>query len=766
MLFLSVIVVILLLTLQIVRSATYTHSTEQFWRHTQTSASVVEDKIQNRANLLLRAAENLAKNFSIKQLIVDAKADPESLLVAMENQQQRLKADIFFVLDGQQKLLSSSTGQPLARAAGEFSLRGATWLSHGNKVYLLKGAPVKFVERSRSVDAWVLFGYDIAQLINEELMQLTGMQVSLFQPSMQNQILGSSLASARQHQLQQSDIILGNELQYVQLGGQRFIYVTKAYGSMNAMPVYILLATNKDKAYLSYNSLLVQLVGLLVAAALLALLAAWLLSRGVTKPLSRLVTATNKIRQGEYATTLPETSTVEVNALSHAIRDMQHGIQQREKQINHLAYFDELTGLPNRNQFSDHLQQTIDKASDKVMVLMLDIDRFKEINDTLGHDMGDHLLKLIAKRLTSFNERPAFFARLGGDEFAVVVEQCAMQTPDCIAECIARMFEQPFSIDGLILDVDSSIGVSVFPEHASTTQGLLQCADIALYSCKGKHYDFAVYRDELNKHSLQRLNLMSELKEALNDGQLQLYYQPKLSISENRIASVECLIRWIHPTHGFIPPDEFIPLAEQTGAIRDVTKWALRTAMAQQHSWLQQGLDMTVAVNISAIDLIDMELPTLVSDLLSEFACEPGMLTLEVTESAIMSDPQSAIRALNTLKRMGIQLSIDDFGTGYSSMAQLKTMPVHELKIDKAFVLELAANQDDQTMVKSMVTLAANLNLNTVAEGVEDEPSLAFLRQIGCTKAQGFYLSKALPIAQFNQWLQVYRQKSEEEASA
>ncbi|WP_428982877.1 putative bifunctional diguanylate cyclase/phosphodiesterase [Paraglaciecola aquimarina] len=281
-----------------------------------------------------------------------------------------------------------------------------------------------------------------------------------------------------------------------------------------------------------------------------------------------------------------------------------------------------------------------------------------------------------------------------------------------------------------------------------------------MYSCKEQHYRSAIYTPSLNKYSVMRLNLMSELKEALHDGQLHLYYQPKLAFQENAITTVECLIRWIHPEHGFVSPDEFIPLAEQTGAIRNVTNWALDVACNQLNSWQSQGIQLGVAVNISAMDLVDMRLPSYIAELLVRYKLTPNLLTLEVTESAVMSNPENALKALNVLKSMGITLSIDDFGTGYSSMAQLKKMPVHELKIDKAFVLDLASNKEDQVMVKTLISLAANLGLKTVAEGVEDIESLKLLNAFGCTKAQGFYLSKALPADQFNQWYETFNQNS------
>ena len=764
--FLVVILFVVLITLQLVRSATYSHSTEQLLSQTQTSASVVEDKVENRADLLLRAADNLSSDFTMKQYIGAASEDPESLFVAMQNHQNRINADMFLVLDGQQNLLTSSIKNNLLipQQPEHFIQSGISWFQIDGKVYLMKGAPVKFVERSRRTDAWIFMGYDTSGLISEEIRRLTDLQVSLLVPSQANRALGSTFETDQLSQLVAQQIDYDLALHQIDLGREEYVYTTATFGELNDAPVYLLLAARQDKAYLSYNSMQVQLIGLLVIAGILSLIAALLLSRGITGPLNRLAQAANIIRQGNYVTDLPASSTTEVDALSMAIGEMQEGIQTREKQINHLAYYDDLTGLPNRNQFSSHLEQGIaEQQGSNLLVLMLDIDRFKDINDTVGHETGDLLIQHISKRIAAFNEMPAFLARLGGDEFGMVLKYDGNQVLESLVHRVACIFDQPFNIAGLVLDVDCSIGASVFPDDATTASGLMQCADIALYSCKGTHHHYAIYKPELNKHSVQRLNLMSELKGALQEGQLQLYYQPKLSLQEQQISSVECLIRWIHPEHGFIPPDEFIPLAEQTGAIRHVTHWGLRTALQQQKLWRQQGHSITVAVNISAIDLIDMALPTLVSNLLSEFGCEPEMLTLEVTESAIMADPESALSALNTLKRMGIKLSIDDFGTGYSSMAQLKGMPVHELKIDKAFVLELAKSQDDKVMVNTMVSLAKNLSLQTVAEGVEDEETLDYLAEIGCTKAQGFYLSRPLPADQFDSWLAEFNQSEKAE---
>ncbi|MBU2977282.1 EAL domain-containing protein [Alteromonas sp. C1M14] len=752
--FLVVIAFVVLFTLLLVGSATFTHSTQQLLTQTRTSASVVEDKLNNHAQLLLRAADNLSGNYTIKQYIA-AKDDPDSLAVAMRNQQQRIDADMFMVLDqSMHRLTSTSDLAPVPANLNGFLEQGLSWYDGADGVYLMKGVPVKFVERSRRTDAWVFLGYDGKKLINENIAKLTELDVSLLIPDREAPLLSSTLPTALSNAFFNLTLNYTPGLHTATLEDANYIYTSKQVGFAGSDPVYIVLATLEDKAYLSYNSMQLQLVGLLLLAGFVSLLGALMLSRGITGPLNKLAVAANSIRMGKHVTHFPESSTAEVDALSLAINDMQTGIQVREKQINQLAYYDDLTGLPNRNQFITQLEATLkDNPCGTVAVLMLDIDRFKDINDTVGHDTGDLLIQHIAKRLNSINEMTGFLARLGGDEFGFIVTCLPQAELESVVNKVAAVFDHPFNIEGLILEISCSIGASQHPQDGETAQGLMQCADIALYHCKDSHQSFALYSAQLNKHSVQRLNLMSELKSALQAGQLQYYYQPKLDIASNTFTSVECLMRWIHPEHGFISPDDFIPLAEQTGAIRNVTNWGLRTALKQQKAWREKGHNISVAVNISAVDLIDMTLPTLVSNLLSKYNSDAKYLTLEVTESAIMHDPENALRALNALKRMGIKLSIDDFGTGYSSMAQLKDMPVHELKIDKAFVLSLASSNDDKTLVNTIVSLAKNLHLEVVAEGVEDKASLDYLREVGCTRAQGYYMSRPLPAEQFDEWL-------------
>lgn len=758
--YLLLLTMLVIVTFYTVQSRTYEHSTGQLLAHAKTSANVVEDKIHNRSDALHAALNTLSKDFSFKQLIATGESDEASLKVALENYQRRNKADIAWVLNHDLKLLTGT----LSEGPYQLTLDPSVFVSEKIRLrrfldsyFLVRAAPVKFVESSRKINAWVLMGINTKKLITEELVELTDMDISVLEIGATHKVIGTTFPPENSETLRRLSLnISQNVLHPLPEPMSQYLYLVEKFGSIDEESAYLLLTAQEEKAYVSYRSLLLQLVGILAVAALMAGFAAMFLSKGITSPITRLVRVAQQIRKGEYVTEFPTSTTNEVAELSSAINEMQKGIRSRETEIQHLAFHNPLTELPNRNNFIQHLEMTITEGDSQLVLLMMDLDRFKDINDTVGHEIGDELLKDIAKRLKTGSYPGMFIAHIGGDEFGLIFSHTDGQDVRNIANNILALFQHPFQIDQLTLDVDVSIGVAVYPDNADSVHDLLQCADIALYSCKGHHYSIAVYEPSLDKHSVQRLSLMSELRGAISQEQLVLYYQPKLNIAKQKIDTVECLVRWIHPTHGFIPPDEFIPLAEQTGAIRDLTHWVLRQGFAQQAAWREAGSDIGIAVNISALDLVDMTLPAYVAELMLEFDTSSDMLTLEVTESAVMSEPESALKALCTLQRMGIALSIDDFGTGYSSMAQLKKMPVDELKIDKAFVLDLANNEDDQVMVRTLLSLAQNLNLNTVAEGVEDATSLQLLGEMGCTKAQGFYLSRPLSASDFTTWLTEY----------
>ncbi len=434
----------------------------------------------------------------------------------------------------------------------------------------------------------------------------------------------------------------------------------------------------------------------------------------------------------------------------------------RQALVNeHQALHDSLTGLPNRALFHDRVLQAIETArrnDSQSAVMVMDLDHFKEINDTLGHYHGDRLLQLVGQRLSSSLRAEDTVARLGGDEFAVLLPNVrdsdhALEVAHKLLGALRRSFE----IDGLTLEVSGSIGIGCFPEHGEDGETLLQRADIAMYVAKAAHSGARLYEIEQDKHSVQRLALAGELRRAISNDELLLHYQPKIDVATGRVVGVEALCRWQHPSIGMIMPADFVPMAEHTGLITPLTKRVLELALGQIAVWREQGNHLSIAVNLSARSFLDSQL--LEEDLpalIAQHKIDPALLELEITESMIVGDPQRARAVLETLNELGVTLAIDDFGTGYSSLAYLRDLPVDEIKIDRSFVLEMQGEHSGETIVRSIIDLAHNLGLRAVAEGVEDQALLTRLTELGCDTAQGYYISRPLPAQRFEAWLESY----------
>ena len=413
------------------------------------------------------------------------------------------------------------------------------------------------------------------------------------------------------------------------------------------------------------------------------------------------------------------------------------------------ATTDQLTGLPNRLL----LLGRIEEAKGQTALLMLDLNRFKEVNDTFGHQSGDLLLDQVGQRLREIAGSGTTVARLGGDEFAVFIPGASETDAELLASDIGGAIERPFLIEGCPLHVEASIGIALSPQHGTDPLTLFRHADVAMYTAKRGHKGHAIYDAQLDQYSPRRLALLAELREAIANDGLRLYYQPKAELKTGRVKSVEALVRWQHPTQGFIPPDQFIPLAEQTGLIEPLTQWVLETAMQQCRDWLESGIELGVAVNLSTWNLRDMSLPETIARLLARYQVTPNLLTVEVTESAIMEDKELTLQVLNRLFALGLRVAIDDYGTGYASLAYLKHLPAEELKIDRAFVRHVTSDLADQAIVRSTASMAHSLGIRVVAEGVEDQECWDQLVALKCDIAQGYYLSRPAPACDLERWL-------------
>ncbi len=436
-------------------------------------------------------------------------------------------------------------------------------------------------------------------------------------------------------------------------------------------------------------------------------------------------------------------------------------LRRQAEEKEYQALHDALTGLPNRALFRERVAMAIAAArrdKSEVAVILMDLDRFKEINDTLGHDNGDLLLQEIARRLREALPETELVARLGGDEFAVLKPNPpGLAVVAYSADQLLVALERPLLLNGIALHVRASMGIALYPEHGEAPDALLRRADVAMYRAKEARSGYKVYTPEHDPYAPERLELLGELERGIRSGELLLHYQPKVEVRTGRVWGVESLVRWQHPQRGLLLPDAFIPLAEHTGLIRPLTLHVLRAALAQRRAWQDAGVEWNVAVNLSAQDLLDPGFPDDLGQVLTELSVPASALQLEITESSVMADPAMAQRVLARLHAMGIRFALDDFGTGYSSLAYLRRLPVKEIKIDKSFVMGMAVEQHDAAIVRSIIDLSHHLHLEVVAEGVESADVCQQLTALGCDLVQGYYISRPVPAEELTAWLRRWR---------
>jgi diguanylate cyclase (GGDEF)-like protein/PAS domain S-box-containing protein len=431
-------------------------------------------------------------------------------------------------------------------------------------------------------------------------------------------------------------------------------------------------------------------------------------------------------------------------------------LSQARDEAQHQALHDGLTGLPNRTLLRDRLQQAIlvaQRDNSSLALLIMDLDHFKDVNDTLGHHSGDELLQQVAARLRSALRASDTVARMGGDEFAIILPMASdASLASRVAEHLVRTLEQPFLVAEQSVSIGASIGIALYAEHGTDAKTLLRHADVAMYVAKRGGLGHALYSGDQDAHDPERLTLTAELRSAIERNELVLHYQPKIDLRSGSCNRVEALVRWQHPVRGLIPPDQFIPLAEQTGLIKPLTNWVLGAAIRQCRAWRDSGLEIAVGVNLSMRNLHDPELVEHVVHVLNSHRVPASALKVEVTESALMTDPHRALDSLVRLRAIGVEVAIDDFGTGHASLSYLKQMPVEEIKLDRSFVRDMRTDKNDFTIVRSTIELAHDLGLRVIAEGVEDQATLDLLAQLGCDLAQGYHMSRPLTEGDLRRW--------------
>ncbi len=723
--------------------------------------------VQNQARLE-QGAGILSADFAFRQAI--ATNETGTILSVLRNHGARVGANVM-TLASLDNIIRADTldvdrvGKPFAAPdlirIALVEGRASSIVIREGKLYQLVVVPVLAPEPI----AWVGLAFEVDDAVAKDLHQLTGLEVTFASRvdgpwHLHASTLAPELRASLEGALSGEEAITTN---LVDVGGEQYETRVVPLETRPDKRVVAILQKQLQVGLAPFRRISASFFWLTLAGLILLVGGSLVIAGGITRPVHRLVEAARRVQQGDYTRHVDVENRDEIGQLAVSFNHMLDGIVSREKEILRLAYEDALTGLPNRAMFYEQLEQAArlaKRGGHSVGVMLLDMDRFKAINDTLGHTVGDQALREVGARVRKALRESDVVARLGGDEFAVLLATGGADAPKVVAEKIHKALEEPLVIDGQSMDMAASIGIARFGEHGEEADALLRAADVAMYEAKRTKSRYAIYDPAHDERRQEFLTLLGELRRAVDAGELVLHYQPKMSLAEDRVTSVEALVRWRHPERGLVEPSHFIPFAEQTGYISAITRWVLAKAIEQCGVWERTGLRIRMCVNISARDLrLEDELVHAISADLQAAELPAGMLCLEITESALMEDPRSAQVTLRKLRDLGIATSIDDYGTGYSSLAYIKQLAVNELKIDRAFVAGMEADQRNAAIVRSTIELGHNLGLTVVAEGVETDHELAELRRYGCDAAQGYLFARPMPAPALERWLSGTRDK-------
>ncbi|HUQ75841.1 MAG TPA: EAL domain-containing protein [Burkholderiales bacterium] len=713
---------------------------------------------QQNAARLTQAAEILSLDFAFREAV--ATLDLATIQSVLLNHGARIQADKVALVSLERRLIADitepqSAGRPFAFTKlldeAEQQGRATGILMQSGRAYQVAVVPVL----APTPIAWAVFGLRLDDRLAKDLRTLSALEVSFFGRESRQPwtALGATVSATLQEQLAAALTDSGRAVLEIP-DNEALVIPLDTYGGDSA--VVAVLARSLDDAMAPFRQLGTLLIVLVIGSMVASVLGSILIARGVTRPLFALSEMTRRIEHGDYAQPVEVAGPDEVSGLAHRFNLMREAIAAREAQVTRLAYRDPLSDLPNRTLFNDRLRVAIEvakRSSAPLSVLLMDLDRFKNINDTLGHHIGDLVLQQVAQRLTGLVRKSDTTARLGGDEFAVLLIHAGVEEAQSVAGKIVSLFEQAILVGQQALDVRASVGVAAFPLHGEDADTLLRHADAAMYAAKRANVGVAVYESRIHERREEELSMLSELRQAIDQGELRLVYQPKVELASGEVTGAEALVRWQHPTKGAVPPDRFIPFAEQTGFIRTITSWVVDAAARQAAAWRAGGLVLKVSVNISVHDLQNPELIGVLSAALERHRIPADLMCLEITESGVMQDAGRASDMLKRLHGLGVGCSIDDFGTGYSSLTYIKQLHVDELKIDRSFIRSLVSDAKDRAIVLSTIELAHNLGLVVVAEGVEDAASAALLKDLGCDQMQGYLIARPLESAAFETWL-------------
>jgi diguanylate cyclase (GGDEF)-like protein len=712
--------------------------------------------LEQNAERLRQGSALLAADYGFRSAV--SSDDQPTIQSALENHGARIGAAATALLDTRLALRAASLASELPQMPAELPLvvQALAAQPQGSQVAVIAGRPYQFVMvplRAPLVIGWVLMGFPVGQPLADEMRQLLGVDVAVRVQAGASTTLPVATVPApvRARLLQPGALPLE-----LQAGTHTLLVRARALPAVGG-EVHTLLLRSVDTVVGPLRQLQLLLAVITAAGVLLFALGNGAMAQRLTTPLRSLLTATRRLAGGDYSEPLRHTGrSDEIGDLARSFDGMRLEIARQQAEVRDLAYRDRLTGLPNRERFRQAVVQAIAAQrplGQPMAVLLMDLDRFKHVNDVLGYAFGDRLLQAVAQRLLPHAAQAQdLVARVGGNEFALLLHGTDPTRALKAAQAIVQAFEAPLELDEQTVDLSAAMGIACWPGDAADADTLLNRAEIAMYAAKRRLSVVQLYDPALDSSSAQTLTLLGDLRRAVEQGELRLFLQPKVALQGSHALAAEALVRWQHPQRGLVPPMEFVPFAEQTGFVRQLTLWVFEAAARWQAQPSARALGVRVSVNLSTRDLLDPELSQRLEDILQRHGVAATAFCLEITESAIMDDPQRAEAMLNRLAQQGFRLSIDDFGTGYSSLAYLRRLPVQELKIDKSFVMGMQTAEGDALIVRSTIDLAHNLGLSVVAEGVESADILEHLRSLQCDEAQGYHISRPLPLDDYLAW--------------
>jgi diguanylate cyclase (GGDEF)-like protein len=707
-------------------------------RQLDVGALVFSRLLESNRRQLTQAAQAVAADYGFRQAV--AAHDTDTLASALGNSGERIGASVVVLTSLSGDVIAASgthlsAGAPFPISPLQASAGGAdsttSMMVDSGRIYQL----VTVAVRSPLPVAWIVMGFELDDQASRELAAITGLFVTLSV----NSGGGWTNVHSTVPEGSRADDLVTRRIEISKVGNTEIVAI---------------LSRSLADARAPFERL-TKVLYVIASVSLVAFaLAAFWLARNITRPLQHLTQLVDQMRAGTYDAARNVNRRDELGVLAEGLHLMQAAVQSRDQSIRRLAYEDALTGLMNRTAFGAALGEALHEAGTTIGVVVINLNQFRRINEHLGYSVGDAVLTEIAARIAAVPSVHSAVARFAADQFAAFTRLSDRRSLHAWGTSLLLALAEPVNVEAQPIDISATLGLALAADNATSPDELMRCADLALERARREKRALAIYEVALKPAARDQLSLLGELRHAVEQDELRLYFQPKIELGTNRVAGAEVLLRWQHPTRGLLSPADFIPFAEQTGFIRRLTRWALDHAIAQGADWQRAGRALSLAVNISAEDIGDPRFDTRVAALLSRHQLPPSLLTLELTESGFIEDPARALQMLDAIARLGVNLSIDDFGTGYSSLSHLARMPVHEVKIDRSFVQGMESDPEFATVVRAAIDMGHGMGLKVVAEGIETEAAANLFRDFRCDVAQGFFYAKPMPLQAFDAWLE------------